>query len=251
MTSPAQFDPKKPPQEHFAAYADGELRGEALIRVEEWLCAHPEDAALVEAQQQPATLCRRSAPPEPIEEKWSAVLEKIEFALTSPAAADPLPLSRQREAKRRVSIRIAVAMWATAAAAIVALVLYLQKPQPIALNRSADNSSTMVQELQAPDSEIPDESLAFLQDPAIAMLILSPEDVDIVSLEGDDDSALVVGAPPVGKTLPLAAPGDVVLVSVAADDDGMVPEMRTPQGLAGVPMIVTPMIGSNIDRKKP
>jgi hypothetical protein len=248
MTRPTQFDPEKPPLEHFAAYADGELRGDDLIRLEEWLCAHPEDAVLVEAQQQPSSLCRRSAPPEPTEAEWSAAFEKIEIGLASSPAQ---PAGRSKG--WRASTGFKVAMLATAAAAVVAVVLYSAKwgVRAIDSDQPADGALAKDQASPGPENEILEEDLAYLWDPAIPILLLSPEDVDILSLDGADDSAIVVGTPPVGKTFSLVSPGDVVLRSAAADVDGVVPEMRVPPGPAAVPMIVAPMIGSNSDQKKP
>ncbi len=247
MSKPAPFDPEKPPEEHFAAYADGELRGEDLVRLEEWLCAHPEDAARVEAQQQPTALCRRAAPPEPIETQWLAALERIESGLASSPVVPP----RQPKGLRS-STRIRVGVLATAAAAAVAFAFNATLVPKLSLGTRVDlpdDASPKGQVIGGHEIENSEDDLAFLQNPAIPILILSPEDVDILSLDGADDSAIVVGALPVGKTFYLVSSGDIVLRSVAADADGVVPEMR--QEPLAVPMIVAPMIGSNTERRKP
>jgi hypothetical protein len=246
MSKPAPFDPEKPPEEHFAAYADGELRGEDLVRLEEWLCAHPEGAARVEAQQQPTAFCRRAAPLEPLETQWLAAFERIESGLTSSPVGPP------RQSKSlRTSTRITVGVLATAAAAAVAFVLYFKGlgVHPINSIPPPDDASAQGQVIGRQQIENSDEDLAFLQDFSVPMLILSPEDVDILSLDGADDNAIVVGALPVGKTFNLVSSGDIVLRSVAADADGVVPQMR--QEPLAVPMIVAPMIGPKIERKKP
>jgi hypothetical protein len=245
MTKPASFDAYKPPEEHFAAYADGELRGEDLIRMEEWLCAHPEDAARVDAQQQPSSLCRRTTPPEPSETVWAAALERIESAL---ASSSVLPKGQPNRLK--VSTRIKVGALAAAAAVAAAFVLYSGGLGDRATHREQllDSPAAKVQAIGGPETNSIDDDLAFLQNPALSLLILSPDDVDILSLEGADDDAIVVGEPPVGKEFKLVSPGDIALRSVAADVDGMVPQMRVKPGAAAVPMLVAPMNVSKNER---
>jgi anti-sigma factor RsiW len=59
------------PPELLAAYADGELAPAECRRVEDWLAAHPEARADVEAQRRLARLFDEAAPPAPADERWA------------------------------------------------------------------------------------------------------------------------------------------------------------------------------------
>ena len=78
-------------------------------------------------------------------------------------------------------------------------------------------------------------------EPAVEPLaVVSPDDVDIVSLRAADRVTLVVGVPPVTGPLVLASPGDIQLEGVEPYADGMVPDIHMDDG-AVTPMIVAPL----------
>jgi hypothetical protein len=73
--------------------------------------------------------------------------------------------------------------------------------------------------------------------------ILSADDVELVSLEGNDARLLVVGNPPAHEPMVLAATGDVTLVSIEPDEDGFVPQARMNPGSSAAPMIIARLRG--------
>lgn len=81
-----------------------------------------------------------------------------------------------------------------------------------------------------------------VQQPAAGELlaVVSPDDVEIVSLHAADRATLVVGVPPVTGPLVLASVGDVELEGVEPDIDGMVPSIHMDERSVA-PMIVAPL----------
>jgi hypothetical protein len=81
-----------------------------------------------------------------------------------------------------------------------------------------------------------------LEDPAAGgtLTIVSPDDVEIVSLRAADRSTLVVGVPPVTGPLVLASAADVEFEGVEPAADGMVPEVHMDEATI-TPMIVAPI----------
>jgi anti-sigma factor RsiW len=190
-------DPKPP---ELAAYVDGELGAAASGPVEAWLADHPEAAAEVESQRRLLRLWRETRPPEPTEAEWAAILTRLEAAL--PAASPALWVeARQRAARYRRAL-----VWAAVAAASIAAVL---------VGRSLLNRSTGPGNPPGQDStETPFE-------------VASDADVEIISIEGDDVSALVAGEPPVREPLVLALPGEVTVREVDLGGAGS-PPVRVP-----------------------
>jgi hypothetical protein len=196
----------------FAAYADGELEGspdlDALkTEVACWLAAHPEAAAELAAQHQLRRLCQAAALPEPAEETWQGVLAGIETRLLQ--RPHRLPLGR-------------VLTWGAGgvAAAVAAVWLALAL-----LPRPAGNPPG------------PDATMAKASEEPFP--VATEEEVEILSVQGDDTGTLVVGQLPVTGPLVLAQPGDVTLHSVRPAADNMVPDVQL-QG-TGAPMIWSPM----------
>ncbi len=70
--------------------------------------------------------------------------------------------------------------------------------------------------------------------------VLSANEVVIISIDGADTPALVVGEPPVENTLVLADPGDVRVERVVPHADGARPDLH--QAEHGTPMIVSPLL---------
>ena len=72
------------------------------------------------------------------------------------------------------------------------------------------------------------------------LVVVTPEDVEIVSVSAADRMTLVVGVPPLQGPLELVSPGDIESLSVRPDSDGMLPHVPTDAGPAA-PMIVAPL----------
>jgi hypothetical protein len=199
---PNHNDPAAPRPEQLAAFADGELDGADKTRVEEWLAGHPEAAAEVEGQRRLDQLWRLTYPPAPCESRWEAALAHVEARLE----AGPSPAFRlvERTAPRRTRA-VALAALALTAAALVLLCFGLD---------------------WLPGEPFP---------------VTSPDDVDIISMEGNDNGALVVGEPPVPGPLVLAAPGEVTVERVEADADGVVPRVLAEPDRQDPPMMIAPL----------
>jgi len=72
------------------------------------------------------------------------------------------------------------------------------------------------------------------------LAVVSPDDVEIVSLRAADRDTLVVGVPPVTGPLVWASLGDVELEGIEPDADGMVHDFHMDERSA-TPMIVAPL----------
>jgi anti-sigma factor RsiW len=72
------------------------------------------------------------------------------------------------------------------------------------------------------------------------LAVVSPDDVEIVSLHAADRDTLPVGVPPVDGPLVLASAGDVELEGVQPAADGMVPSIHMDER-STTPMIVAPL----------
>lgn len=72
------------------------------------------------------------------------------------------------------------------------------------------------------------------------LVVVSPDEVEIVSLRAADRDTLVVGVPPVTGPLVLASLDDVELEAVEPDTDGMIPDFHRDEQSA-TPMIVAPL----------
>jgi hypothetical protein len=71
------------------------------------------------------------------------------------------------------------------------------------------------------------------------LAVVSPDDVEIVSLRAADRVTLVVGVPPVTEPLVLASPNDVQFEHVEPDGDGMIPDIHMDEK-SDTAMIVAP-----------
>jgi hypothetical protein len=74
--------------------------------------------------------------------------------------------------------------------------------------------------------------------------VASADDVEILSVDGADAGALVVGDLPVRGPLVLAAAGDVTVERLEPDEDGMVPDLHLELGEAATPLLVAPLEGA-------
>jgi hypothetical protein len=193
-----QADDTGPPRpEQLTAYVDGELAAADRARVEAWLARHPAAAADVRAQRHLARLWKATAPAEPSEADWDALLARIEAALPA------------RPADRLLGYRLAGGLGAAAAAVVLALALSRPpRPQP------------------------PVEPK-----PVVPFPVVSADEVEIISVDGADALALVIGKPPVREPLVLAAARDVTLQSV---EEGMFTHVPADEG-PDAPMFVVPV----------
>ena len=193
-----------PRPDQLTAYADGELDPATRADVKAWLADHPEAAAEVEAQRRLMGLVQAARPSEPDEASWATDLVGIETALAAPASRT---LAR---AKRSGWAVLAVRL--TSAAAVFLL-------------------------LVSPD-RVPQQPAG---GPVEPFPVASPDDVDIISVHGEDIGLLVVGDPPLREPLALAAAGEVNVQRIQPDVDGIMPQVL-PEGPApAAPMIVAPL----------
>ena len=190
------------PLELLVRYADGAVTPAECCRVEAWLAAHPEARADVEAQRRLARLFDEAAPPCP---RRSAGPRRWQ------AWNSASPRRRRRPARRR---RAALAVAALAAAAAVLLALALRQPP----GGHAGTEKTG----QPADEEV--------------WQVVSPDEVEIVSMDDRDRGALVVGEPPVNEPMELLT-ADEVKVNKLPDVQGRVGRLHVLQG-SGAPYIV-------------
>jgi hypothetical protein len=187
--------PGRPNAEQLAAYADGELTPGASRAVEEWLAVHPEDRAEVEAQRRLARLWHATQAPEPDAGAWATLRGRLDTGL---AAARARPRPRAWSARFFLGLALPVV-----GAASILLALFLNLPRP-------------------PDGNQP-------APPPRPFPVASAEDVEIISINAADLSALVVGEPPVTRPLVLAAAGDVT-IHAAGDDVEIIRPEENPEG---------------------
>ncbi len=138
--------------------------------------------------------------------------EPDEAAWSAALAGVEAGLARGRE-RRRWRAAAWVGVCGTAAAALLALVLY-----------------------RSPPSGGPA--------PAGLMPVVAPDDVDIISMDGRDRDALVVGDPPVRGTLTLASAQDVTLNDAGRDVELLIPEGTVPDQAAPMLVPAAPATGS-------
>jgi hypothetical protein len=199
-----------PSREELAAYADGELRGAARARVQAWMADHPEAAREVVALRELKQVFRATAPAEPNETTWATVLERIEREATL-----------RRQPARGWFARLA--RWtvplAGAAAVLLTLAFYPATPTP------------------APREHVE------------PFPVVTPDDVEIISLADADHRAVVVGRPPLFEPIVLGRPSDMSDFDFRPDVDGMVPAIHPGEG--GSVVIVAPLGWSGVDEKDP
>jgi hypothetical protein len=197
-----------------AAYADGELKGIARERVQSWLIEHPEAAADVDAIRSLDRLCQGATPSEPSETSWTTVLQRIEKQVEQGR--------RQCAAAGRPRLlRILVPL--TAAAAVLLAVFVHQR---------------------ASRETISGESLEPLP-------VATADDIEIISMDDGDRSALVIGKPPLFEPMVLVAAGDTSEIHIQPDSgDGMKPSIARPVDGMATTMIVAPL-SAGVDDKDP
>jgi anti-sigma factor RsiW len=191
--------PGRPSAEQLAAYADGELNAGAARAVEEWLAVHPEDRAEVDTQRRLARLWQTTQAPDPGAGAWATLRGRIDTGLA--AARDGK--ARPRPWSVRLFLGLALPL-VGAASIFLALLLNPQGPNPVPPNGAPSG-------------------------PVRPFPVASAEDVEIISINAADLSALVVGQPPVTRPLVLASAGDVT-IHAAGDDVEIIRPQENPEG---------------------
>lgn len=165
----------RPSPQQLAAYVDGELGPADRAVVDAWLRDHPDTRAEIDGQRRLQRLWQAGAPPDPGAAAWADILGRVEAAAGRPAAA------RQPGDRLVGTVRLAAGLASVAAVLLVALALggvFTPRPPP----------------------------------PQVTPLpVASTGDVEILSMDGGDLGALVVGEPPVKGPLTLASADEVTV----------------------------------------
>jgi hypothetical protein len=200
-------DNHSPSPELLAAYLDGELEGNPAgerlrQRVETWLAGHPQAAAELDDLRRLKQLWQATTPADPGEAAWSVALGRLEATLSSePAGAAP------RRHSRHLLAWVAGIFGASAAAIWLWLSMLGASPGSVP---------------PAAPRQILPEQLAEVEPFPVA----TADEVEIVSVAGQDTGTVVVGQLPVGEPMVLAGPGEVSLTSVCpAPPDNMLPDV--------------------------
>jgi anti-sigma factor RsiW len=188
--------------ELLAAYVDGELTPAECLRIEAWLAEHPEARADVEEQRRLLRCLEETAPALPAEERWAETLAKVEKALAAPPP-------RRLTWPRRAAVAIA---GLAAAAALLWAAVWLNQPPP--QGQPHDTSRDMAEE---------------------EWQVVSPDDIEIISMDARDRGALVVGEPPVDEPLQLLMPDEVQVNQLPVWQDRIARQFLEP----GSPVIVS------------
>ena len=190
-----------PTRAELVALVDGRLDAIRTRQIELWLAVHPDDAAVVEEHRQVLCQVRDLAPPQPSESDWDQVWGRIDEAL---------PASPETPARPRRRVLAVVA--GIAALLLLTIPSHVSRPRP---QGSVESTA------------------------AAPILLASADEVEIVSIDGADLGALLVGEPPLRRPLELAAVGDVELNFAEAGEQGWIPAMGG--GELGTSMYVVPM----------
>jgi hypothetical protein len=205
-------------------FARDELSAEEQTELMDWLAQHPEESARFHDLQDLVRLCKETCPPEPSELAWSelsaGVLAKMSasaLGVSRPGAEPAIPTTSFPHRWLRSSF-----LGAAAAAAIVLALILRQGKNPDTGPTGPSRGPNANAEAQL-ERKNEDDLVVLAGD----LQIIVPNDIDLVSMEGNDSSLLVVGNPPVSEALVLMKAGDVsvarvdpdVKVHLAADPD--------------------------------
>jgi hypothetical protein len=191
-------------REEIAGYVDGELSPSAQERLEAWISQDPGILREIERQERIRDLYASTRGTEPSDAAWQAA-----------AARSSRRMIVRVDSVSRPSLGTSRSA-AIAAAAAVLIAALIIGPRP--------------------DGQIRDD-LPVLQ-------VLSPQDVEIVSLDDKDQGALMVGEAPKLENMVAVTPADVQITNVTACPDGRMPQIFVPKDQQATPMIVAPLPGS-------
>jgi hypothetical protein len=215
---PTDPNPRHPPREWLAGYADGELSSPAREAVEAWLRTDPEARRELSNQESlgpgNVDLWQKARAPEPSEAAWANTLARIEQGEISPAGVEP---HRQPSSPRWWLAGVLAASTAIAAS-LFAVVALSRKPAPPE-GRPA-----------APDVVEEDADPVFR--------VAAADDVVLISLPEAVYPRLVVGEHPMGTEVARVATfEDVDIRAISPDARGEFPGFNmTPHG-ATFPMV--------------
>ncbi len=213
-----------PAPELLAAFADGELESlpegaELRGRISQWLAAHPEAAAGIEAQLALSRLLAATKPVEPGPAAWDAAWTQIEKA-------------QLLAAKRRLaSWRLAGLVVAGAAAAVLVVMI---SRQPVSVAPQATPSPSLQVAVVAAPAKA---------DTVEVLKVAAADEVNVLHVAGADTNTLVVGHLPWSGPMVLVRPDEFEIRTPPADAAGM--EIRT--GTGSTPIIWMPLPGDNDD----
>ena len=204
MNTPPDHDWQPDPQ-LLAAYFDGELDDRADLadlrtRLEAWLKCHPDAFAVQQESQALRNLWQETMPPEPGDEVWSQMLQRID------AARQPLPSAAR--GKRR----FAVGAIAIGLALGFGLVLSLWQLIP---SSGGDGVASVV----TPEKHAPGEA-----EESEVLPVATASEVVILRVAGEDTDALVVGELPLHGPMELAEPGEIRFFQVQPASKDHVPQ---------------------------
>lgn len=225
MTHSSQ-PPKPPRPELLAAYIDGELDPAFATRIEAWLLTDPHACELLDEQYLLSPNHREFwqavAPSEPSTDKWDQLLNRIEEGLYNPPVVPVPPLAqRQAQPTARPRLRLLAPLTALAVAAALLVSVWFwsfQQPEHTPLRLLSQSSPIVVE----------------------PFAVLNEADIEINSVQAEDESALVVGDAVLRQPLVLANIHEFSLDSMQCDDDGMLPDMPMLNGSTR-PMIMAPI----------
>jgi hypothetical protein len=177
---------------------DGGLDDRTQRALEGWLRLHPDVAAELQGHRRLSRLWDRTIPEPPAPEKWGRLQRNIELELRR--------APRPPKSGRRWWI-VPLALGTVAASAALAFQLlhfdwqsaFRGDRSSASLTVNQDDEDRLRQAVNHPDE----------QDLPSTIEVLAPDDVDILSMDLRDRSAIVVGALPLKQPLALLTPEEV------------------------------------------
>jgi hypothetical protein len=200
----SQHNLRPPAPEELAAYVDGQLEPARLRDVEDWLSQHPELSAELQGHRRMARLWRRTSPETPSAARWSLLRNTIWAGI------------EDRNSPWRKSRRWWIAplvVGAVAASALFAIVL-VHKIRNEMNERSREFTQ---QSPPAPEVHEPEHEPVFE--------VLSPDEIDIITLDLRDRHAIMIGAMPLRDALALLSGDEVEGVTIEPEGSGTAPEI--------------------------
>lgn len=178
--------------ELLAGYADGELSAADRATVEAWIAADESVRAELETQRRLShknvELWQKVAPPAPSDAAWNRVLSAIDAGVQPAMPGVNYRTSGQRGWSR----------WALAVAALAAMMV-------VAIGTSFWATSN--------------NNINSLYSANDAFQVARADEIDILSIHGDDDM-IVVGRPPLGGPMDLVTVGDTEFWATATELSG-------------------------------
>jgi hypothetical protein len=183
------------PTETLAAHADGELNAHDRAEVDAWLLTHPEARQELAAQKLLArknqAFWNKVAAPQPSEAQWDSVFGNICAAVQT---AQPNYRTKKATPWRN---------WALAGTGLAAAAL-------LAVNFMGNSRPS-------PQSGGNNDAVLIAEEP---WAVAATDDVNIISIQGDDGWIVVIGVPPLPGVMEMTTVGDVKLEAIVSDADG-------------------------------